>query len=541
MGPSICEDNDVPRLCLSSACRLRRRVWAYTIPMAIHEHNQRGDGAWRALRQVRLPLACVVALAFALAQVAEAFLLPAGRSRLVLDVLLWGAMGAVAAWALLTWAAAQDRRHRSAEEEALSQQRRLNAALTRANANLALLNEVNQRIVSTATPEAVLDYAIELPERVLGAHAAALVLADPRGERAAGMPATNPGSSEEERTAAPEGAPRGTMPSSALARVHPRPQNTAGWYESPAPLVVRSHGADGGALNALREARRLDQRAEPPAAQLWLPAPAPEIGGVLLVPICDGPLALGWMECYLAGEAPADTRELIDTIAGEIGEALGAARRRTRELEARYALDRALEEERARIARDMHDGIAQSLAFVRLRVDLWSDWLESEPERLPGEFARLKATLREQIDELRRAIFALRPLDLNALGFDGALRRQVNDFAAQQGWSVSLSLDELPPLSPPVELACFRLVQEALNNAAKHAHARSVQVALAVADAGLSLSVADDGRGFDPGAIEGGERLGLRQMRERIAALGGRLTLLARPGHGTTVRAWIPL
>ncbi len=68
-----------------------------------------------------------------------------------------------------------------------------------------------------------------------------------------------------------------------------------------------------------------------------------------------------------------------------------------------------------------------------------------------------------------------------------------------------------------------------------------MQVSLGVADGGLIVSVADDGRGFDPGAVEGGERLGLRQMRERIASLGGRLTLLARPGEGTTLRAWIPL
>jgi signal transduction histidine kinase len=466
--------------------------------MALGEHNRRDEGAWRALHQVRLPLACIVALAFALAQVAEAFLLPAaGSSRLLVDVLLWSGLGAVSVWALLSWAAVQERRHRSAEEEALREQRRLNAALQRANANLALLNEVNQRIVSTATPEAVLDYAIDLPARVLGARAAALVLTM-AGDSHADTP------------------------------------------DAAAPLVVRSQGA-GGDFDALRAAWGLDRRAEPPATCEWLSPRVAGADGCLVVPICDGPLALGWVECYLPGEPPADTGELMGTIAGEIGEALGAARRRTRELEARYALDRALEEERARIARDMHDGIAQSLAFVRMRVDLWNDWLGSEPERLPAEFTQLKATLREQIDELRRAIFALRPLDLNELGFAGALRRQVNDFAAQQGWSAALSLDDLPPLLPAIELACFRLLQEALNNVAKHARARSVQVALTVADGGLSVSVADDGRGFDPGAVEGGERLGLRQMRERIASLGGRLTLLARPGEGTTLRAWIPL
>ena len=118
----------------------------------------------------------------------------------------------------------------------------------------------------------------------------------------------------------------------------------------------------------------------------------------------------------------------------------------------------------------------------------------------------------------------------------------VSDFAAQQGWRATVTLDEtLPDLPPELELACFRLVQEALNNAAKHADARAVAVALRMADGGLSIAVTDDGRGFDPGSIEGSDRLGLRQMRERMAALGGRLTLLSQPGEGTEVRGWVPI
>lgn len=467
--------------------------------------------AWRALRRLRWPLAGAVALAFALTQALDALLLYGldWSTQLAINVVVWGSMGALAVWGLLTWAVAQERRYRNVQLEALREQQRLNAALQRSNNNLALLSEVNQRIASSATIDEVLDYAITLPERLVDVRAAAIVAA-------------------------------------------------AGWAPSdssvePAALLLRGHTRSGVDLDHVRTAFGMEQETEPPA-QIRPHAPLEPVANevlwetrvesCLLVPIHDGSQPLGWLECYLPADTPLadDQRELLGTIAGEIGEAVGAARRRALELENRYALDRAVDEERARIARDMHDGIAQNLAFLRMRVDLWSDWLESEPERLPQEFVTFKTTLREQIEELRRAIFALRPLDLNELGFDGALRRFVTDFASQQSWQATLALSEpLPELPPALELACFRLVQESLNNVAKHAAARHVRVALSPEHGGLSIAVADDGRGFDPGSVEGSDRLGLRQMRERIAALGGRLTILSQTGAGTEVRAWVPL
>jgi signal transduction histidine kinase len=424
------------------------------------------------------------------------------RAQVALNVVLWASVGALAAWLLLSWAVVQEQRYRSAQVSALTEQRRLNMALQHANGNLALLNEVNRSIVSSASADEVLDYAATLPTRVLGATASTIVLLDD------------------------------------WASVPP-------WPKRPAPLVLRYQGVDGPQLGPLRTAFGLDALTTPPTLPTLIPAlritmPTPTC---LVVPLRDGDDLVGWVECYLPSSDPPhpDSQELMATIAGEIAEALGAARRRTAELESRYALDRAVDEERARIARDMHDGIAQNLAFLRMRADLWSDWLETEPERLPTEFAALKANLRDQIDELRRAIFALRPVDLNELGFAGALRRLVDDFANQQGWQASLSIGTLTDLPPALELACFRLVQESLNNVAKHAAAGTVRVSLAETDGGLAIAVADNGRGFDPATLDSSNRLGLRQMRERIASLGGRLTLIARPGQGTEVQAWVPL
>jgi len=118
------------------------------------------------------------------------------------------------------------------------------------------------------------------------------------------------------------------------------------------------------------------------------------------------------------------------------------------------------------------------------------------------------------------------------------------EFAEQHGWQMEVDLGGVPPtLTPDVEALCFRIVQEALTNVAKHAQATHVAVVVDQVDGGLRISVRDDGIGFEPGEMPEGKsgHVGLRQMHERLAALRGQLTLLSRRGAGTEVRAWIPL
>ncbi|RMD79812.1 MAG: sensor histidine kinase, partial [Chloroflexi bacterium] len=233
---------------------------------------------------------------------------------------------------------------------------------------------------------------------------------------------------------------------------------------------------------------------------------------------------------------------LLATVASELAEAVINSRRRDRVIASVAAVERAISAERTRIARDLHDGVAQSLAFMRMRIDLWEDWLQQEPERLREEFVTFKANLRRQIEELRRAIFALRPIEIGQLGFAGALRRFITEFADQQDWDTQIDLTDVPPDLPPVlELAAFRFVQEALNNVAKHAQAQRVWVKLGVRDQGLIIHVRDDGVGFNPGVEPPSGHFGLRQMRERAAALDGQVTIISRPGDGTEVRVWLPL
>jgi two-component system sensor histidine kinase DegS len=158
----------------------------------------------------------------------------------------------------------------------------------------------------------------------------------------------------------------------------------------------------------------------------------------------------------------------------------------------------------------------------------------------------LQAVLNAAVTDLRRAIFALRPVDLEALGFFPALTQLVGDFGDQNQLVAQLDLsgpqDALPAL---YELPLFRIIQEGLNNVGQHARASSVLVRLDVdAAGGVAVSVRDDGRGLDPGQLspvaEGAGHFGLRQMRERILNLGGTLDIRSVIGQGTELLITLP-
>jgi signal transduction histidine kinase len=441
---------------------------------------------WQLLRQLRWPLAGVFAASFAIVRLLETSLLSGIRSdtREVVDLVVWSAIGALAIWLCLTWLAGREKRHQASLEATLAEQQRLNAELERANRHLRVLSDVTRRLASSATLDEILDAAIAAPAHLVPVDAGAIVLLD-------------------------GGDPTEARRSGATADV----------------LAVRRHALGIPEIApGLTEARALETP--------W--------GECLILPLHDGLAPVGWIELYLAGARSAeDERMLLSTIGLEVAEALSGARRRVREAVAVYQLDRAIAEERARIARDIHDGVAQSLAFQRMRVDLWVDWIERDPQRLREELLSLKTSLREQIGEIRRAIFALRPLQFDEVGFLAGLSRYVREFANQHGWQITFDTADAPSeLSPEIEAACFRVVQEALTNVAKHAAARRVSVTLAASYGGLAVTIRDDGRGFAEPARGG---LGLRQMRERLAALGGRVSVTSQPSSGTVVQAWLPL
>lgn len=215
-------------------------------------------------------------------------------------------------------------------------------------------------------------------------------------------------------------------------------------------------------------------------------------------------------------------------------------RRRLREVAARSM--HAAEEERLRISRDLHDGVAQALAAMRVRLRLARS--ASKPEDQDGALSALSVDLGEAIDELRRIALGLRPPALDLLGLGSA----VESLARSVGETTRLDVDVHAAvaagrrLTPDGELALYRILQEALTNVVRHAAATRVEVRLADEGGSLVLTVADDGHGFAARErMAGPGGLGLLGMQERAAYVGGSVEIVSEPGAGTRVRVVIPV
>ncbi|NOX62211.1 MAG: PAS domain S-box protein [Chloroflexi bacterium] len=215
-----------------------------------------------------------------------------------------------------------------------------------------------------------------------------------------------------------------------------------------------------------------------------------------------------------------------------------------RDISPRKARQALLNEERARIARDLHDGLAQSLYFLGLKLDLIRKLIKTDAEEAERELRELKRTVQAGIAEVRRTIFALRPLELDELGLEEAMRRYIRGFGEQTGLEIGFEVAG-SPANAPDSLApmLFRVVQEGLNNVAKHAQAQRAQVTLAVDEQTCRLEIWDDGVGFDPDRVwsERATKVGLRQMRERVEAVGGALSIESKPGLGARVLVEVPI
>jgi two-component system sensor histidine kinase DegS len=200
-----------------------------------------------------------------------------------------------------------------------------------------------------------------------------------------------------------------------------------------------------------------------------------------------------------------------------------------------------VEEERMRIARDMHDGPAQSMANLVLQAEVLERLLLRDPAAVVTELIDFKSVVREALDETRRLIFDLRPMTLDDLGLVPTLRRFVKEYADKSGIVARFHLvGEERRLPGNYEAVLFRIVQEALNNARKHAHSRNVDVNLTLQPHRAVAVVKDDGDGFDVAATEARQgrtrNLGLISMRERADLEKGSLEIRSQLGKGTEVR-----
>jgi signal transduction histidine kinase len=202
------------------------------------------------------------------------------------------------------------------------------------------------------------------------------------------------------------------------------------------------------------------------------------------------------------------------------------------------------EEERGRLARDLHDDIGQALTALKIQ-------LESVP-RSEGEGALRSRiddcveTTRHTIERVRQLSLSLRPSQLDDLGLAAALRSHLDRQARVAGLVSHFDALEAPQeLAPETETACFRVAQEAINNVLRHAHARNLWLHLAMVGGQLALSVRDDGRGFDVDSVRrragAAGSLGLVGMEERVALVGGAFELRSLPGKGTVMLATFPL
>jgi two-component system sensor histidine kinase DegS len=209
----------------------------------------------------------------------------------------------------------------------------------------------------------------------------------------------------------------------------------------------------------------------------------------------------------------------------------------------RERLAREREDERRRLARDLHDGPAQSLSAAVFGVDLALATLERAPESAREELLHARDLLRDALNELRAMMFGLRPRLLEEKGLGPALEALAG-MAPLWGPSVTVAISGQPPrLADDVELALYRIAQEAITNARKHSAAREIQVLLEVAAGSATLRVTDNGQGFPPRRIRpaSGHGEGVPGMRERAELLGGTLQIESAPGKGTQVLATLPL
>jgi two-component system, NarL family, sensor histidine kinase UhpB len=219
---------------------------------------------------------------------------------------------------------------------------------------------------------------------------------------------------------------------------------------------------------------------------------------------------------------------------------LEQSRAELRALAARIQMTR--EQERTRIAREIHDELGQALTALKLDLA----WLGNKRTRgASGAYRLIDTSITDRIDEtmevVRRIASELRPSVLDQLGLEAAIEYLVQEAAKRTGIEITLQAEEFPKLPDEVASHAFRIIQEALTNVTRHSRATRVHVSVKRAGAVIILAVADNGVGFVPDSLSGITSLGLVGMRERALACGGTLMVQGKPGEGTAIIVTIPV
>ena len=296
--------------------------------------------------------------------------------------------------------------------------------------------------------------------------------------------------------------------------------------------LPRTHGMLGAILEAPTPFRTSDIH-EDPRFNGWWPRGHPDMRSFLGVPIVSQEGVIGAF--YLTEKEGAQEfgradQEVIELLASHAAIAITHARlsEQSREL--------SVISERNRLALDLHDVVSQKLYSLVLTAEAAATLLDRDAEAAREQVVKLQGIAREALDELRSLIFELRPPDLVRDGLCGALRKHVEVLRRVQSAEVDMEGDLELQADPQRDAEVFRIAQEAMQNALRHAQASRVVVRIGGGDGHLQLDVVDDGVGFDPQAAGlRSQRLGLTSMEERAQRIGGRLEIRSVEGEGTTV------
>jgi signal transduction histidine kinase len=301
--------------------------------------------------------------------------------------------------------------------------------------------------------------------------------------------------------------------------------------------LPRQHGLLAAMLRESKPQRMDDVRKDPRFE--WWPAAHPILKDFLGMPITDGDEILG--SIYLAnhhdGRFTEDDERLLGILAGHAAIALTNARlyESAREL--------TLMEERHRVARELHDAIAQKLDSLSLTAEAATALVRRDPARAETEMQEVRRLAAQATEELGQIVAELRPRELTDTGLVETLRRRIQLLDRVHDAHVTFT-SSLPPRRLPasIEEVVLRVTEEALHNALRHASASTVTVSLApLGTTGVLCSIVDDGVGFDlPAADAASRRLGLTSMRERARRVQGSLKVRSKPGEGTTVTLEVP-
>jgi signal transduction histidine kinase len=201
---------------------------------------------------------------------------------------------------------------------------------------------------------------------------------------------------------------------------------------------------------------------------------------------------------------------------------------------------KAQEDERKRISRELHDETGQALMVIRLYLGMLDGVVSSRAAK--AKIVELLEVVDRTIEGIRRIIARLSPLVLQELGLVAAIRKEAKDLARSTGIHARVEMsDEIGRLSPDIEAAVYRVVQESLHNVAKYAQAKQVNVIVTREEGLLRVAIEDDGVGISSTTNPQRRSYGLAGMRERISALGGTLSVSSRKGHGTKITASVPV